>query len=83
MWTATEFTVGNYVDSFLEYLIKGATLLGHSELWERFMSKDHCERCCVGCVFTILSCSVVVCGVCLLSYPAALLCGVCVSYPIL
>lgn len=35
-WTASDFSVGNYVDSYLEYLVKGAALLGHGELQTMF-----------------------------------------------
>ncbi|XP_065913388.1 ER degradation-enhancing alpha-mannosidase-like protein 2 [Dysidea avara] len=35
-WKATDFTVGNFVDSYLEYLVKGGILLRRPELLEMF-----------------------------------------------
>ena len=38
-WTADDFSVGNYIDSYLEYLVKGAVLLDIAELMETFQGK--------------------------------------------
>ena len=35
-WTAVDFSTGNYIDSFLEYLVKGSALLGRKELSDMF-----------------------------------------------
>ena len=35
-WTAVDFSTGNYIDSLLEYLVKGAGLLGRGELMDMF-----------------------------------------------
>ena len=35
-WKATEFSIGNYVDSYLEYLVKGGVLLRRPELLDMF-----------------------------------------------
>jgi mannosidase alpha-like ER degradation enhancer 2 len=35
-WTASDFSVGNYVDSYLEYLVKGGVLFGHGKLIDMF-----------------------------------------------
>lgn len=38
-WEATEFTIGNYVDSYLEYLVKGGILLRRPELLDMFFGQ--------------------------------------------
>ena len=40
-WTATEFTMGNYIDSYLEYLVKGGILFGHKDLLDMFKGESH------------------------------------------
>ena len=35
-WKATDFSIGNYVDSYLEYLVKGGVLLRRPELIDMF-----------------------------------------------
>ena len=35
-WKATEFSIGNYIDSYLEYLVKGGVLLRRPELLDMF-----------------------------------------------
>ena len=38
-WIAHDFSTGNYIDSFLEYLVKGGVLLGRGELIDMFRSR--------------------------------------------
>lgn len=35
-WKAHDFSIGNYIDSYLEYLVKGGALLGRGELIDMF-----------------------------------------------
>lgn len=41
---ANDFTIGNYVDSYLEYLAKGGALLGRGELIEMFKGNKHTDN---------------------------------------
>ena len=35
-WKAHDFSIGNFIDSYLEYLVKGGALLGRGELIDMF-----------------------------------------------